>query len=63
MSIGKEPLDICFAGLNKQKVTPSDIQQIEKFCYENVRKDDLYSVRNDAKIRAVYSAQSYDEFR
>lgn len=60
---GKEPLDLCFAGLNKHIVTASDILQIEKLCYENVRKDDLYSIRNDAKLRAIYSSTSYDEFR
>ncbi|XP_050315957.1 uncharacterized protein LOC126750384 [Anthonomus grandis grandis] len=35
--------------------------------YENLkndlRKDKMYWIRNDAKLRAVVTAKSYDEFR
>lgn len=47
---------------NKQ-ITISDILRIEKLCHENVEADDLYSIRNDAKLRAVGSTKSYEEFK
>lgn len=45
------------------KITISDILRIEKLCHENVQADDLYSVRNDAKLRAVGSTKNYEEFK
>lgn len=56
--------DLALAGLSKNgTVTTADIRRIEEMCYEQLRQGDLYAVRNDAKLRAVYSSGSYDEFK
>jgi hypothetical protein len=30
---------------------------------KNIKSDDLHRVRNEAKLRAVSTAKSYDEFK
>lgn len=49
--------------LNKMHLTVDDIRQVEQFCYDNVRASDLSKLQNDAKLRAVTSTKSYDEFK
>lgn len=49
--------------LNKDKITVSDILYIQNLCYENIHTEDMYNIRNDAKLRAIYSTKSYDEFK
>lgn len=44
-------------------LTVGHIRAIERYCYENVGADELYTLRNDVKCRAVYTAKSYDEFK
>lgn len=45
------------------KITIEDLKRLQKTCLERIRKDQLYNIRNDAKLRAVYTSQSYDEFK
>lgn len=55
--------DLVLASLHKDRITVSDIARIEDMCYAQVAQDDLYTVRNDAKLRAVYTSRSYEEFK
>lgn len=51
------------ARLNKTKLTVDDILMVEQYCYDLVRAENLYNLRNDAKLRAVKSTNTYDEFK
>lgn len=51
------------ARLNNSQLTIDDISQVEQFCYGLVRANDLYKLKNDAKLRAVTSTKTYDEFK
>ena len=46
-----------------EKTTPEDLLKLTEECYERLRAGELYNLRNDAKLRAVYNTQSYDEFK
>lgn len=50
-------------GLNKETITASDISRLQELFYENVQLEELYKVRNDAKLRAVCSTKTYDDFK
>lgn len=52
-----------FAGLNKESITLSDINRLQELFYENVQLEELHKVRNDAKLRAVQSTKTYDDFK
>lgn len=49
--------------LSAQKTTPEDLQKLTEQCFERLRAGELYSLRNNAKLRAVTSTQSYEEFK
>lgn len=51
------------ARLNGDRVTATDIAQVEQFCRDLNRAAQLYQLQNDAKFRAVKSSQTYDEFK
>ena len=51
------------AGINADKITVSDILKLEQLCYQNIRDENLYDIRNDAKLRAVYTSKTYEEFK
>lgn len=51
------------ARLNKNKLTVDDILMVEQYCYDLVRAENLYNLQNDAKLRAVTSTKTYDEFK
>lgn len=51
------------ARLDKTVLTIKDILQVEAYCFDKVKEDDLYHLQNDAKLRAVLSTTSYDEFK
>lgn len=51
------------SGLNKDKITINDINRLQELCLQSIKNDELYELRNDAKLRAVYSSKSYDEFK
>jgi hypothetical protein len=40
-----------------------EIIQSTEECLKNIKSDDLHRVRNEAKLRAVSTAKSYDEFK
>ncbi|XP_019545619.2 coiled-coil domain-containing protein 103 [Aedes albopictus] len=44
-------------------LSAADIKKLEAECLEKIQGDELYQLRNDAKLRAVYAAKNYDEFR
>ncbi|XP_031618371.1 coiled-coil domain-containing protein 103 [Contarinia nasturtii] len=49
--------------LNKTHLTADDIRQVEYFCYDLVKISELSKLQNDAKLRAVNSTKTYDEFK
>lgn len=51
------------AQLNKQRITTEDILKVEHFCRELIKTSELYELRNEAKLRAVKSTKTYDEFK
>lgn len=59
MSNGEQYL----ARLNKNKLTVDDILMVEQYCYGLVREENLYNLQNYAKLRAVTSTKTYDEFK
>lgn len=44
-------------------VTVAEIKKLEAECLQKIQGDELYQLRNDAKLRAVYAAKNYDEFK
>ncbi|EDS27434.1 conserved hypothetical protein [Culex quinquefasciatus] len=44
-------------------ISAADIKRLEAQCLEQIQGDELYHLRNDAKLRAVYSSKNYDEFK
>ncbi|CAG9808642.1 unnamed protein product [Chironomus riparius] len=45
------------------QITVKEIQKLTEACLNNLKSDELYRLRNDAKLRAVNSSKSYDEFK
>lgn len=45
------------------KITVQEIKKLMEECLNKIKSDDLYRVRNDAKLRAVNTTKSYDEFK
>lgn len=45
------------------KITPNDILKLHDECLNRLQEGELYKLRNDAKLRAVNTTQSYDEFK
>lgn len=45
------------------KITMEELLRLKDECLTKIRAEELYQVRNDAKLRAVYTSQSYDEFK
>lgn len=40
-----------------------EIKSLKEECKNQIKKDELYDVRNSAKLRAVNAVKSYDEFQ
>lgn len=55
--------EFSLVGLNKETITSTDINRLEELFSENVQLEELHKVRNDAKLRAVYSTKTYDDFK
>lgn len=55
--------DSHLVGLNKETITSTDISRIQEIFLENIHLEELHKVRNDAKLRAVLSTKTYDEFK
>lgn len=49
--------------LTKSHLTVADIRHVEHFCYDLVNASTLSQLQNDAKLRAVNSTKTYDEFK
>lgn len=49
--------------LDKHQLTTNDILLVEKYCYDKVNDEYLYYLQNDAKLRAVISTKTYEEFK
>ncbi|XP_017038812.1 coiled-coil domain-containing protein 103 [Drosophila ficusphila] len=49
--------------MEEWKITPEEIIRLRDSCLKCIRDGELYELRNDAKLRAVYSTQSYEEFK
>lgn len=49
--------------LNKSDLTTADIRCVENFCHDLVKANELSKLQNDAKLRAINSTQTYDEFK
>ena len=45
------------------RITVEEIQKLTETCLSNLKSDELYRLRNDAKLRAVNSSKNYDEFK
>lgn len=45
------------------KITPEELIRLRESCLQGIRDGEIYQLRNDAKLRAVYSSQSYEEFK
>ncbi len=46
-----------------ERITVQELKQLEQECLNRIKSDHLYKIRNDAKLRAVNSSKSYDEFK
>lgn len=56
--------DIKFcATLDKNKLTVNDILRVQEYCFANVKNEELYYLQNDAKLRAVTTSKTYEEFK
>ncbi|XP_030387703.1 coiled-coil domain-containing protein 103 [Scaptodrosophila lebanonensis] len=44
-------------------VTAKELLMLRESCMQSIREGELYQLRNDAKLRAVNTTQSYDEFK
>ena len=44
-------------------ITVNDITQLTAYCLLNIHNEEVYYLRNDAKLRAVNTSKSYEEFR
>lgn len=49
--------------LQIDKITPEELMKLRSECMERLREAKLYELRNDAKLRAVNTTQTYDEFK
>jgi len=45
------------------KITSEELIRLRESCLQCIRDGELYELRNDAKLRAVYSTQTYEEFK
>lgn len=49
--------------LNKTRLTTDDIRSVESFCRDSIKASELNKLQNDAKLRAIYSTKTYDQFK
>ncbi|XP_036333649.1 coiled-coil domain-containing protein 103 [Rhagoletis pomonella] len=45
------------------KITPEELLKLRDDCMERLREAKIYELRNDAKLRAVNTTETYDEFK
>ncbi|XP_055855434.1 coiled-coil domain-containing protein 103 [Episyrphus balteatus] len=44
-------------------ISVEDLNNLQEECLGRLKNDELHHLRNDAKLRAVYTSKSYDEFK
>lgn len=44
-------------------ITKEEILRLQETCMENVKAEQLYKLRNEAKLRASTTSQTYEEFK
>lgn len=44
-------------------ITDDDLNIMQKKCLEDLKKEEIYYLRNDAKLKAVTTTSSYEEFK
>lgn len=49
--------------LNKLHLTAADIKCVESFCHNLIKANELSRLQNNAKLRAINSTKTYDEFK
>lgn len=49
--------------LNNSSLTTHDIQCVESFCHNLIQVNELKKLQNDAKLRAINTTKTYDEFK
>ncbi|XP_055372803.1 coiled-coil domain-containing protein 103 [Condylostylus longicornis] len=45
------------------ELTELELLKLRESCLNSLKEEKLYYIRNDAKIRAIQSTSSYDEFK
>ncbi|KAM7346147.1 dynein axonemal assembly factor 19 [Cochliomyia hominivorax] len=45
------------------KITPEELQRLQQICMDTLKSGELRTLRNDAKLRAVNTTQTYEEFK
>lgn len=45
------------------KITAEELQKLQEICLQTLKSGELHGLRNDAKLRAVNTTKSYDEFK
>lgn len=48
---------------SRQPITVEEIVRVREECLEKLRQDHLYQARNSAKLRAVLTSATYEEFK
>lgn len=57
------PIDISMASSTSTRLTVAEIIRVRDDCLERLRQDHLYQARNSAKLRAVKTSATYEEFK
>lgn len=47
----------------KEKITAEELQRLQEICLDTLKSGELHTLRNDAKLRAVTTTKSYEEFK
>lgn len=47
----------------KKIITKEEILRLQETCMEKVKEEQLYKLRNEAKLRASTTSQTYEEFK
>lgn len=48
---------------SSNRMSLTELNNLQSACLSKIQQDELYDVRNSAKLRAVTSTKTYDEFK
>lgn len=48
---------------SSNRISLTELNNLHSACLNKIHQDELYDMRNSAKLRAVTSTQTYDEFK